>query len=315
MDTVFEALYFLTIGLLAITITIFVLAVSLLGRAVKLSLEEQEKTEENRKADTEKSRSELKEQLDQATYNRKALEKSLEKYKVKVDRHNRALRWIRWKPKFLKTNWGVFIPSAFFIMAIVIISLARYQLGQFNTNYQYLYFGTSVFLLLVGIGFICLTLKVIEGVSITSEEIAFTRESEALKKALIDVEEAKRPELSIKFRKIEFPLYVAVNTETKIQVEASLIKADIAEDVSVRFYISPELDFKDETTLISTTEYEYPKFKLYRWENLKMLRGLVYRKHLTIKSPSISNTYKMAYYWVCKSALPSNTIEVDIIVE
>jgi septal ring factor EnvC (AmiA/AmiB activator) len=113
MDTVFEALFFLTIGLLAITITVYVLAVSLLGRAVKLSLEEQEKAENVRKADTERTRSELKGKLDQTTYDRESLEKSLKEYKNKIEKHDRTLRWIRWNPNFLKANWGVFIPSCF----------------------------------------------------------------------------------------------------------------------------------------------------------------------------------------------------------
>jgi uncharacterized membrane protein (DUF106 family) len=117
MDIVFEALFFIAIGLLAITITVFVLAVSLLGRAVKLSLEEQERTESERKADSERTRTELKEKLEQATYDRESLVKSLKEYKKKIEKHDRTLRWIRWKPNLLKVKWGVFIPCFLFIVA------------------------------------------------------------------------------------------------------------------------------------------------------------------------------------------------------
>lgn len=53
MDSIYQLTFFLAVALLAIVITVFVLAVSLLGRAVKLSVEEQEKAEKDRKKDTE----------------------------------------------------------------------------------------------------------------------------------------------------------------------------------------------------------------------------------------------------------------------
>ena len=49
MDVVFEALFFLAIALIAITITVYVLAVSLLGRAIQISIKEQAEAEEKGK--------------------------------------------------------------------------------------------------------------------------------------------------------------------------------------------------------------------------------------------------------------------------
>lgn len=47
MIAVYQATFFLSIALLAIVITVFVLAVSLLGRAVRISIEEQVQSEQD----------------------------------------------------------------------------------------------------------------------------------------------------------------------------------------------------------------------------------------------------------------------------
>ena len=66
MESVYQLIFFLAIALLAIATTVFVLAVSLLGRAVRLSVEEQTEAEERRKKDTENEIKKIQENLDQA---------------------------------------------------------------------------------------------------------------------------------------------------------------------------------------------------------------------------------------------------------
>jgi len=66
MDTVFEALFFLAVGFIAITVTIYVLAVSLLGRATKLSVQEQTEAEEKGKKETEEEIKTIQNKLDEA---------------------------------------------------------------------------------------------------------------------------------------------------------------------------------------------------------------------------------------------------------
>ena len=57
MVAVYQLTFFLALGLLAISITVFVLAVSLMGRAIGMAIKAQEKVnEERRQADKHKMR-------------------------------------------------------------------------------------------------------------------------------------------------------------------------------------------------------------------------------------------------------------------
>lgn len=95
MDAVFESLLFLGIGLLGITVAVFVLAVSLLGRAIRSSIDDAKTTEEARKKETSERIQEIETlihgstvetaQLDEAHKRLRALEK------VRA-RHARSLR-------------------------------------------------------------------------------------------------------------------------------------------------------------------------------------------------------------------------------
>jgi hypothetical protein len=314
MDIVFEALYFLAIGLLAITITVFVLAVSLLGRAVKLSLEDQEKAENERKADTERTRAELKGTLEQATYNRESLEKSLKEYKKKIEKHDRTLRWIRWKPNFLKANWGVFVPCSFFIIAIGISAFARYQLGQLNTDFQYLYLGLSLFAFSFGTVFICLTLKVIEGVAITSEETAFTREAEAFKKALVEIEEAKNTELNLEFVSSKPPFKVQVNSEMRISCDITIRKGYLAKNPEVYFFVPKGFTFSDKSDPIIIRDEKYLNYISFKKTIPDLKKPFGRHISLALKSPSKSGVYQGVYRLNCEGFY-SEYIEFEIIVE
>lgn len=314
MNVVFETIYYFAIGLIAITVTVFVLAVSLLGRAVKLSLEEQEKAENERKADTERTRAELKGKLEQATYDRESLEKSLKESKKKAEKHERTLRWIRWKPKLLKANWGVFVPSAFFVIAIGISALARYQLGQHNNNYQYYYLGASLFSLLIGIGFICLTLKVVEGVAITSDETAFVREAEVLKKVLLEIEEVKKPELGLMLTDENPPYHFNVAQIKTISVYPELKHGEAARSTIIGIVAPKGFNFPGMTESLQTNTSDHPGYIGTFIHCGTCIHGIAYQYYFTIKAPNKKDIYTLYWEFYCENS-PKKEIEFQIIVE
>src|SRR3972149_7446032 len=84
MDSVFEALFFLAVGFLAIAITVFVLAVSLLGRAIKISIQEQTEAEERAKKETEDEIKNIKSKIEElSTKGRVELDKELKSFEKK----------------------------------------------------------------------------------------------------------------------------------------------------------------------------------------------------------------------------------------
>jgi hypothetical protein len=319
MDIVFEALFFLGVGLLGITITIFVLSVSLLGRAIKIREKELGDAKEKRKKETEETIKDLHVKIDEYTnkdsLNYKKLEKDL-KHKEKSQKQSNIISaWLKEKTTFMEINGGVYLPGG-----LLLVSMVSSMLGQQNffekLPYDEIGLGTvSVGMILLSLVCISQTLKVIQGIALTSDETSFTRDKEAFKAAQKELEEAKRPILDMSFKNISFPFHISANTEREIQLTLKLIKADIAEDVFVYFYIDQGFSFINEETAIEPPDFPYPSCRQFVWPIPKVLSGIMYYKYLKIKSPLVAKKYKLAYSIVCKGSLPSKTLELEIIVE
>lgn len=315
MDTVFEALLFLTFGLTGITIAVFVLAVSLLGRAIKISLQEQTKTAENIKKVTGEEIKKLQDKLEEAKLKGhvdvEKIRAELEALEKQQKKHKSKLFWIKNKPALLKVDGGVLLPGVFFIISIAICVLARYLLSQ-NPNSNVVWcLVLTIACIFLGTFILIQSLKVIEGVAITTEETS----KEAYKAAIKEIEESKRPELNISFKNTKFPLRMPANTEIKLQVDFFISRADIAENVTTYFYIFPGFSFVKEVAYLAPHDFLYPDYVQVLWELPIAIKGTVYHKYLTIKSPLSKNTYSMFYNTVCKGVLPSEYKKVDIIVE
>ena len=158
MESIYQLIFFLSIALLAIVVTVFVLAVSLLGRAVRLSVEEQTQAEEKRKQDTENEIKEIQRKLDQAKtqgwLDVEDLTKNLSDLNRKETRHLWKLRWIKIKPKLLTASWGALVPGAFFLISVIFSALALHlQNGGLTTT---LYMWIALIALGIGIVFISL---------------------------------------------------------------------------------------------------------------------------------------------------------------
>ena len=122
---VYQLTFFLALGLLAISVTVFVLAVSLMGRAIGMAIEAQEKVnEELRQADKEKMEEiegELKKAKEAGRLSDiKSLGKTISSLKWKRWIKAWKLRWIQAKPKLLGSVWGAFFPGAFFLVSAIV---------------------------------------------------------------------------------------------------------------------------------------------------------------------------------------------------
>ncbi len=120
MITVYQLLFVLALGLLAIMSAVFVFSVTLLGRAINISINEQQKAEQELKNATKDKTAELKQELEQATREErnidiKRLNNTIRTLNIKSFFHNLKLAVIRFKPKLLGASWGVIIPGAFLL--------------------------------------------------------------------------------------------------------------------------------------------------------------------------------------------------------
>lgn len=256
MVSVFESLLLLGIGLLGITITIFVLAVSLLGKAIRASAQEKQTAEESRKKDTDEQVKELQTELTVLSAKGKLdnkqiqqLQDSLQGLQNKQAAHTRRLRWIRLKPRLLTATGGVLIPSLFFITSIIATIGALYFLTIDQSNDTNNLFSATVLSLLIGIIWIAFVLKAIEEVTLTSDEVVFSRDKEMFVTALKEYDEARKPALLFLW-KTQPPFQFPSDSSQTINFAVKVDKADFAENVHVSFYLPTGFSFPGQEPLI-----------------------------------------------------------------
>jgi len=317
MNTIFQLIFFLGTAFLAITVTVYVLAVSLLGRAVRLSSEEQVREEEERTKDIESRIKEIHKELDEAkAKNRidvRKLTNDLQDLERKESQHKWKLRWIRIKPKLLTSGWGVLLPGFFFLTAITLSAFALYQSTIPNLDYQVRYLWFAIFAMVVGMFVVCLILKVIEGIAISSEETSFIREKDMLKSVFREIEEEKRPELRLDLGEYLPPLHLAADSESTFEFGVGLSKGNIANNPIVYFLAPKGFDFVEAQKGPRPTG-RYKEMVSVKYE-LKNIRKPFYNLFIVkLKAPSKANTYTLIYELVC-DGFDSGYNELDVVVE
>jgi ABC-type multidrug transport system fused ATPase/permease subunit len=318
MGTIYQLTFFLALALLAIVITVFVLAVSLLGRAVRIAAEEQEESEKEQKYATEKEIKRIQDQIGEAQktgqLDIEGLGKTLKGLKGKNRKHEWKLRWIRIKPKLLTASWGALVPGAFFLISVIFSALALYVPDEAST--ALLYMWIALITMFVGICFVCLTLKVIEGVAITSDETAFVRQKEILTTALREFEEEKKPVLGLQFRGQQPPFHIKLDAETKLEFLLGLIKGDVADNVTANFYLRPGFSFPGIQSIIQAPDHPtLPNFVTARVDyGLPITRGADIINELVIKAPPKAGSFP-GYYGVRCRGFAGGLEKFEIIVE
>lgn len=303
MGAIYQSMFFLAIALLAISITVFVLAVSLLGRAIRLSVEEQERAEKDRKKDTESEIKKIQDKLEQAKAAGRVdvgdLSQSLQDLERKDSKHKWKLRWIKIKPKLLKVSWGALIPGAFFLTAIVLSALALYWVRE--ATIASIYMWLAVASMLIGICFVCLTLKVIEGVAVTSEEISLLRQKDILKTALKEHEEEKRPKLALQFEEKQPPFHIKAGEQMTIEFGLHFVQGEIARKLGAYIFAPSGFEFPGKHTWVQGKHVgEVTEHVTTGFEYGDCTSGIAPARNLIIKAPSKTGKFKLKYKIVCE---------------
>jgi hypothetical protein len=324
MGTIYEWTFFLALGLLAIVITVFVFAVSLLGRALEAAAEsEKKKLGERRDKNAREmaairrkiSKAERKGQVSKGLIRK--LQKELKKLEERDEKDEKELGKIRKAPKLLTVKGGV-VPCGGCLLAALVLSGSAWYVSDIQ-----IFDGVIPVLIwipgLAAVGYtisrIYQCLKVIEGVAITSEEAALKRTVEAFKIAQKELEEEKKPGLELEFKGKEFPLHVKADSEVKLPLELFIHKGEFAEDVAVHICAPPGFSFPKEDTYTLDSDYDYPNYICLGWIlTSRLIGGLQMARTITIKSPPSKGSFKIVYYIFCRG-FRSKATEREVIVE
>lgn len=318
MGVVYQLTFFFGLALLAIFITVFVFAVSLLGRAMETAAKVERNKVEERKQNNIKEMSDIRKEIQKAEKKGeipKGLRRKLEKLEARNKEFDSELSKIRKAPQLLTVKGGVIHPCFFIILGLILISTASYlsTIKGFNT-----FIPLSIWVLgLSSLGYsihrLYKSLKVIENVAITSEEAWITKTVEAFKIAQKELEEERRPELEFYFRGTVPPLHLNTESESSFTFGVGLLKGDIANNPTVYFLAPEGFEFVEAVKgPLSAGKYKGMVSVQYELKNIRKPHHRLFTVRL--KAPSNPDTYTLLYELVC-DGFDSKYKELEVVVE
>jgi hypothetical protein len=314
---IYQLTFFLALGLLAIVITIFVFAVSQVGRATESASREQQDILLGQKEAEGQQIEKIQEQLEEAKkaghLDEAKLLAELQNTKEKITSYDTQLKHLQERIILIRRRGAVVCPGAFFLTALVLTILASGLAESQNFVALPLWIISIGALVFGGFG-VFRTLGAIEEVTITSRE-AMEKLPEVVKAALVALEEEKKPELRLTFKGKKFPLHVEADSEVSLPLALEVYKGEFAEDIAVHICAPPGFDFPDRDKYVLPEDHDHPNYVGTIWYREKAMRGLRYHNTVTMKVPSKKGTFKIAYYIFCRGFWTVTPTELDVIVE
>ncbi len=326
-----QAMFFLSVALLATAITIFVFAASLLGRAVEAHAKSQEKLRADMKEELEKQLSEadkhlniLREQCGTEKFKIDEAVKALEDARRRNQRFNKESQALKQSYKVFTVPGGVTYPACFFLssMFLSVFVWGLGAMGEISFRIGYWEFYTAPFLyslapaalLLIGFGIQRLysSLKRIEDVALTSEEAALKRMVEAFKIAQKELEVESKPELELKLRKPTLPIRINKDSKVTLRFAISLVKGEIARNIEIRFGIPKVFEFINEVYR-PFEEEPYSDIIFTEMRVGYLGTGEHNIRELTVKAPSKPGHFIFVYWLRCERySSPLTELQVEV---
>jgi hypothetical protein len=320
MGIVYQLTFFLALGLLAIVVTVFVFAVSLLGRALEAAAKSERVKLAERRKNNAKEMAAIRKEIREAERKGqipKGLRRKLQKLEERDKKFEKELGKIRKAPGLLTVRGGV-VPCASGLLGALILSGGAWYLSDIQISIEII----PVLIWVLGLAAIGYTmshiykcLKVIESVAITSEQAALARETEALRRTFRELEEEKKPKLALKFIDAQPPFNMEAQSEITIKFGLSCDKGNIAKSTAVFFEAPLGFEFPSRASWSRSARDKYhPNYVITSIELEAVRKGLLKIGTLELKAPSHPEHYTAFYRLICEG-FDSGLKEFDIIVE
>ncbi len=319
MGSVYQLTFLLALGLLAIVITIFVFAVSLLGRAIEAAAISEKENLAQRKENNTKEMAAIRKKIEEAETSGqipKGLTRELDKLEKKNKKFEKELGKIRKAPALLTARGGVFYPCASLIAALALNAGALYLSDIENIHWAK---PLSIWILgLAAIGFsiyrICKSLNVIQNVAITSEEAWIKKTVDAFKIAQKELEEEKKLIVELVFPEEQPPFHMTANSTKIIVFALSLVRGVECTSPHVLFLAPPGFDFPGHTTFKQSNSSSNPNYISTYIEVSDIHRRIRSLSQITLKAPAESKTFTILYS-ITGTDYASDELEFQLIVD
>ena len=302
MITLSESIIFLSIALLTITVSIFVFALSLLGRGIEEAKEEQKKVQSEHEEEIKRIKDEIgkivvKKGLEGLAQDLRKSIKTLIKSKKEA---KRKLKYAR-RYESLDLQESVVVPALFFLGAFFWSIFAKILAETAHTIWVYPCSGFSLLLLFLGSFRIYKCLKIIQEVTITTHKAYLKETAEAFRSVLEEQEEKKRPKLELKFTGRQPPFSFQKDSEEEISFFIRLTRGDIAKNTEVHFFIPPgNFEFPGKRTWSQTLPgVSLPNYLTTSLKYGYLRKGLWKPGKIKVKIPSVIGRFTLVYRLYC----------------
>lgn len=245
MAIVYELTFFLGLGLLATITAIYVLSVTQIDKSSKLSLEQQQDLIKEQSDLATKEIERLQKQIDDARdigrLDKAKLLSDLAESHAEQEIYEAGMKRLKERTQLLERTGAVVWPGSAFLTTII-FSVAAIPIIGINVIFSLALWIIGIFTLIFGIYRAFRTLGAIQEVTIASGD-AIDRLPEAVKSALLDIEQSKKPELEITFTDEQPPLHGSPGQEFSINFSMYLTKGEVAKDISIFLACPPGFTF------------------------------------------------------------------------
>lgn len=299
---------------LTIVVTVFVLSVTLLGRAAKFAKEKRSETEQKSKTNFDSDIAKLQAQIKKNPDDIEELKKQVGELEVKRAYTINKIRQIEEQFNALTLKNGVLIPGVMFFITLFIENWLTHVV--FNIFGQFVLLIIAFISSIYAVKKIVLTLQAIQEVAINTDDHQLEQLKNALIEGLETIESEKEPKPIIRFKeKSPFIFKPDAEVEIKFEVDLMIPGNKEARNVDIWFLFSPEIE------IVQSSDYDTPfqQNSGYQIPNANTTRykfSLV-RKHtraagtIKVKTGTIGN-YILRYKVDCDNHVEPVTTEREI---
>ncbi len=296
--------------LVAAVVTVFIFAVTLLGRAIEYAKEDETKIQAERTSGFQEKISDLQNRLNEAKLkgDSKDLEDELGKLTKDRELHEQKLSSIKKKYSYIGFHEAVIHPNLVFILSMLLAQIGA-DLVRFIVNtplevYLVPLFIVAFSLLSYGIYRFCKTLILIQGIASRPIKENFGKEDviNIIERIFIkreeEIQKKNEEKLVIKFVNITFPLQCKIDQEMELSFRVSLVQGKIIRDVNVWFFIPDEITLlqpSEEVSWRQGSDYDLPNIKTVKVSIGDVSKGIFISGKLKMKMPSLPTTFQIFY--------------------
>lgn len=288
----------LSFALLAISPTIFIFSVTLLGAAIEQAQQEENAARENDKANLQKEIDQLEKSIPQARKdgNANSLTTRLDDLKKQQESTEQKIKDIKIKYHGIDLTNSVIRPCLAFIIAAAINPLSAFLLSQLLTV---VLIFLQIILILYGIYKIYRCLALVQEISVNKKESeGYSRLKETIKLAMHEYDQGKEDEVSVIFVDKAFPLNTTIDTELNVRFRIKLIKGNVLKNVYIWFFIADGFGLinpAEDQAWKQASDYDVPNIRTVKIHIGTLSKGPYTPGTLVIKTPSIPGKYLLRY--------------------